>query len=251
MMRTDTSEQDVARFIHKDRLKYSHLKREDYYLQSMLFQYLRRRFGEDEIIDLFKDYGVGVTLCYKSDGLYGNSFIYRNIKGRALQVVEAGFDPNTGQLLQDADVAILHTLDHKNVRYTWQTSEPKIMTSGDLLMEGYDFIPKPSLWGMDRLKHYPNRPIGIVKSEKTALELTLSNPSYTWLATGLIGDLIECMESPDILEDIRCLEANIFVEPDLLAQSEALAKRLKGRGYSISVGLLSDVDGSCSYSDVA
>jgi hypothetical protein len=47
-----------------------------------------------------------------------------------------------------------------------------------------DFNLRQCLFGEHLLKHYPNMPVAIVESEKTAIIASVKLPEYLWLATG-------------------------------------------------------------------
>ncbi|WP_246850461.1 DUF6371 domain-containing protein [Rufibacter roseolus] len=75
-------------------------------------------------------------------------------------------------------------------------------------LEGDDFTLKQCLFGEHLLKRFPNKPVAIVESEKSAIICSVYLPRYIWLAVGGLSSLTK--ERCKVLKD-----RNVTLFPDL------------------------------------
>jgi len=106
------------------------------------------------------------------------------------------------------------------------------------IMNFNSFNLKQCLFGEHLLKHYPNKPVAIVESEKTAIIATAKLPDFIWMATGSINEFKS--SKLNVLKGCR-----IVAFPDLGAYDYWL-KKASGLDFQIEV---SDYLEKCSTTD--
>jgi hypothetical protein len=128
-------------------------------LKTNFSTFLKAVFGEDKAKELVKAYFIGKS---KMDN--GNASIFWQVDSE--QRVRTGkimcYDPETGK------------------RKKGELFSPKWVHG----LLGKPFTYKQCLFGEHLLKEYPNDPVALVESEKTAIIATGYMPQYLWLATG-------------------------------------------------------------------
>ena len=93
-----------------------------------------------------------------------------------------------------------------------------------------EFNLSQCLFGLHRVNEAPEKPLGIVESEKTAIILSIFKPEYIWLATGAKGNF-----KLEFLKAIKKHRISAFPDKgEYVAWSERAAE-LNNRGFKISV----------------
>ncbi|MDD4529754.1 MAG: DUF6371 domain-containing protein, partial [Bacteroidales bacterium] len=95
----------------------------------------------------------------------------------------------------------------KNENVSWVHSELK---KQGILPQDWNL--SQCLFGLHLLIKYPQKPIMLVESEKTAIIMTLFHPCFNWLATGGLNNLSESKIYPirkhkiTAFPDLKCFE---------------------------------------------
>lgn len=113
---------------------------------------------------LIDDYKIGVT---KSKATI---FFQIDVQGRCRTGKIMMYNPETGHRIKDPDVPS---------RVTWVHS---MMKKAGMLPESWEL--SQCLFGEHLLPLYPDKPVGLVESEKTAVIAAGLMPQYLWLSTG-------------------------------------------------------------------
>lgn len=131
---------------------------------SDLVSFLRTVIDPVVLEGLIDDYQIGVT---KSRATI---FFQIDVQGRCRTGKIMMYNPETGHRIKDPDVP---------GRVTWVHS---MMKKAGMLPENWEL--SQCLFGEHLLPLYPDKPVGLVESEKTAVIAAGLMPKYLWLATG-------------------------------------------------------------------
>ena len=135
-----------------------------YNYDSDLLTFLRTVIDPVVLEGLIDDYRIGVT---KSRATI---FFQIDVQGRCRTGKIMMYDPETGHRIKDPDVP---------GRVTWVHS---MMKKAGMLPANWEL--SQCLFGEHLLPLYPDKPVGLVESEKTAVIAAGLMPKYLWLATG-------------------------------------------------------------------
>lgn len=142
---------------------------------SNFLRFLFDNFPSHEVEQVMLDYFVG--------GAKDNRVVFWQIDNqmriRTGKIMQ--YDPQTCKRLKNAS-----TPQHLNAStpLTWVHSELK---KQGILAENWQLTQ--CLFGLHLLIKYPNKPIMLVESEKTAIIMALFHPCFNWLATGGLNNL--------------------------------------------------------------
>ena len=131
---------------------------------SHLITFLRTMFDPVIIEGLIDDYRIGVTRHRDT------IFFQIDVKGRCRTGKIMKYDPETGHRIKDENVP---------GRITWVHS---LMKKLGQLPESWEL--SQCLFGEHLLAEYPDKPVALVESEKTAVICAGLMPKFIWLATG-------------------------------------------------------------------
>ena len=131
---------------------------------SDLVTFLRTVIDPVVLEGLIDDYKIGVT---KSKATI---FFQIDVQGRCRTGKIMMYNPETGHRIKDPDVP---------GRVTWVHS---MMKKAGMLPESWEL--SQCLFGEHLLPLYPDKPVGLVESEKTAVIAAGLMPKFLWLATG-------------------------------------------------------------------
>lgn len=134
------------------------------YEQSNLIKWLILNFGQARIESLIYEYRIGI------DDLGPGTIDW---------VVFWQYDINNN--IRSAKIIKYDTCGHRDKEYAASWYHSKGNYKGPLFP---DFNLKQCLFGEHLIPKYPNKPIAIVESEKTALIASLFIDKYIWLACG-------------------------------------------------------------------
>lgn len=129
------------------------------YSTNSLFVFLAHKFGEENMLRIFKMYNVGTAKKW------GGSPVFWQVdsKGRVHAGKVMAYEKNGHRKKLDGvqSVCWVHSILH---------------------LKGFNL--EQCLFGEHLLPLHPNAKVMIVESEKTALVMTYAMPDYIWLATG-------------------------------------------------------------------
>lgn len=168
-------------------------------IQNVLYQYLCPIF-KLKVRKAFDEYQVGTIQSEKSNFRDWNGscvFWYQNIKGQVLggKVMQYTPEGKRDSQAKYGGITWLHSL---NRLPDWNLGK--------------------CLFGEHLLSQYPNKPIGIVESEKTAITASMCNDEYLWLATGGKSNI-----QPERF--IAITDRKVVFFPDLGGESEWIEKK--------------------------
>lgn len=126
--------------------------------------YLNRLFGFEITYTLLKTYPVGTSKHWPGATVFWQVDAQGNVRTGKIML----YNPATGKRVKEPHNCI-----------TWAHS----------VIKQPDFNLKQCLFGEHLINSYPDKPIAIVESEKTAIIASLYYPQYLWLAVGNLADL--------------------------------------------------------------
>lgn len=100
-------------------------------------------------------------------------FWYIDAQGRVTRGTIVAYNPETGKRIKYA-----------TGERAGQGKISSFVKAAKLIGVGEGWNYKQTLYGEHLLKQYPNKPVGLVESEKTAIIASLYFPQLVWLATG-------------------------------------------------------------------
>lgn len=144
---------------------------------SDFLKFLLTIIDVDTIVRIVKEYLLGVTK--------GGEVIFYQIdsKGRCRTGKVMKYDPLTGHRIKDTTA---------KTPITWVHS---LLKQQGVLPQEWELTQ--CLFGEHLLKKYPDKPVCLVESEKTAIICSCINPECIWLATGGKGQLNDRVEALD------------------------------------------------------
>lgn len=194
--------------------------------KNPLYKYLCRVFGEAEAQRVFHLYHVGTS------AKWGGATVFWQIDAK--EQVRSGkiilYNSETG-----------HRVKEPHSYVSWAHRELQLK----------DFNLKQCLFGEHLLKRYPDAPVILVESEKTAIVMSHFIPSYVWVATGGINgcfkeEFVRSLKGRDVtlIPDLGATQlwkeksiiltriCNRVVVSDLLEQIATEEERSKGLDIS-------------------
>lgn len=132
--------------------------------RSQLVQFLDTVFEPSVVEDLIDEYRLGTT---RSGAVI---FFQLDIQGRCRTGKMMLYDPETGHRIKD---------ENTPGRINWVHS---VMKRSGMLPESWNLTQ--CIFGEHLLPRYPDKPVALVESEKTAVICAGMMPKYLWLATG-------------------------------------------------------------------
>ena len=124
-----------------------------------LHRYLSKIFGKEETDRLFALYKVGTSKKWDGSTVYWQTDYEGNVRtGKIMK-----YDADTGHRIREPASCV-----------TWVHAE----------LRKPDFVLRQCFFGEHLLSDSPDKPVGIVESEKTAIIATHFMPGFVWLATG-------------------------------------------------------------------
>ena len=127
-------------------------------------EFLLHLFDDMAVVKLVMEYQLGVTRA-------GDVIFFQiDIEGRCRTGKIMKYDPETGHRVKD---------EKTKGRINWAHS---LMKRSGALPEDWELTQ--CLFGEHLLMKYPDKPVALVESEKTAVICSAMMPEYVWLATG-------------------------------------------------------------------
>lgn len=131
---------------------------------SSFADFLLHLFDDITVVKLVTEYQLGVTKA-------GDVIFFQiDIEGRCRTGKIMKYDPETGHRIKD---------ERTKGRINWVHS---LMKRSGALPEDWELTQ--CLFGEHLLGRYPDKPVALVESEKTAVICSAMMPEYIWLATG-------------------------------------------------------------------
>ena len=151
---------------------------------SNFLRFLFDNFPSHEVEQVMLDYFVG--------GAKDNRVVFWQIDNqmriRTGKIMQ--YDPQTGKRVKSEELKV-NSDNLKIKNYNLKFSAPTWVHS-ELKKQGIlpdDWQLTQCLFGLHLLIKYPNKPIMLVESEKTAIIMALFHPCFNWLATGGLNNL--------------------------------------------------------------
>lgn len=154
----------------------------NHYEENNFYMFLRNRFGEETAHELAVKYNIGTAKVRKGSCVFWQV----DTQGHVCQGKVMFYDASTGKRSHDVHPTWAHTLMRIDKERIGQC-----------------------FFGEHLLTMYPDRPVGIVESEKSAIIVSFYLPDYVWLATGG-KDGMFAKADMDILKD-----RTVVLFPDL------------------------------------
>jgi len=177
-----------------------------------LFEYMFQRIGTADLEEVWQAYCIGATTDGKEVFW---SFTAENII-RYGKVMD--YDTNGHRRHESGSCFALHPVICK------------YMKSHGYWAADYNPIFKPILFGGHLIADYPDRPIAIVESEKTALVGACLMPILTWVAVGGKNSL-----NPEMLAPCKGHSILLFPDVDARDEWETKCQQLRTQGFDIAV----------------
>lgn len=232
-MTKENESKEVVSIVDSERIesKYSMLSGEKDFPNSALTFFFLKTF-EEKAVEIFNLYKVMSAKQYYKDGKSGTAFLQIDREGKIRQVKVMAYNPKTGKRLKENDEFLIY---NRRTRH-YEKSKPDTPASlfmGRQLMYDKEFVNKQCLFGTHLLDIFPDKPVAIVESEKTALICAIEMPEYVWLATG--GQYGCKWTTPEVYSDLRGRKVTLF--PDLKATEDwkIRAQDLVEGGIDVSV----------------
>ena len=175
-----------------------------HYGENNFYQFLCSRFGEQAALELTGRYNIGTAKVRKGSCVFWQV----DIKGRVCQGKVMLYDAATGKRSHE-------------VHPTWAHTLMKI----DKERVGQCFF------GEHLLAEFPDLPVGIVESEKSAIIASFYLPGYVWLACGG-KDGMFCKANLDIF---KYRKVALFPDLGMKENWEGKAERLRLHGIDTHV----------------
>ncbi len=177
-----------------------------HYSINPLYQYFCRIFGEEETASLFSLYSVGTSTKWGG----ATVFWQKDVNGKF----------RTGKVMK-YDMGNGHRIKEPMAHVSWAHSELKLSA----------FNLKQCLFGEHLLSLYPDTPVMIVESEKTAIVCRHFLPDYLWLATGGKNG---CFNA-DAMQVLKGRDVTLFPDLGAYSQWNAKAHMLEDICHTVSV----------------
>lgn len=151
-----------------------------FYSRNNFFNFLRDLFGELVARQLFAEYCLGTSAYWKGACVFPQIDTEGNLRQIKIMLHDAG----TGKRMKEG--ATVERMDRATRQYVTEVTERSCS-----LVYGRYIAPstrglnlEQTFFGAHLLTEYPDKPVCVVESEKTALIASVYFPGFVWLATG-------------------------------------------------------------------
>ncbi|MBS1527612.1 MAG: hypothetical protein JST19_18340 [Bacteroidetes bacterium] len=179
------------------------------YRRNNLVQYLVKRFGVELTRKLVCHYYIGTSKHWHGATIFWQMDTLGQVRTGKVML----YDATTGKRVKKPYNHI--TWAHALLRATADAGSQMSDCASDLRPPTSDV--RQCLFGEHLLEKYPDMPVAIVESEKTAIIASGHNRSYLWLACGSISNL-----SPKMCAILKGRHVTLY--PDLGAYDQWLVK---------------------------
>lgn len=150
--------------------------------KSDFLRFLSTMFDDSTVERVVQEYRIGTTA--NRDAV----FYQIDRKGRCRTGKVMRYNPLTGHRIKDSDA---------KTPITWVHS---LMKQKRMLPENWELTQ--CLFGEHLLERYPDKPVGLVEAEKTAIIASAMMPKLVWVAVGgktQLGDKVDVLEGREII----------------------------------------------------
>ena len=142
-----------------------------------LVSYLRTVFGIKDTEEVCRRYHIGSTIHWQ----HGTAFWQIDSRQRIRHAKFVLFNAFTGKIMQPG--SYVQRWDWRSQKFKREKAViPCEKLYGKMLARGSNL--HQCFFGEDQINEFPEKKIGIVESEKSAVILSILHPDYVWLATG-------------------------------------------------------------------
>jgi hypothetical protein len=204
------------------------------YERNNFVQYLLDAFDFDVVYQLICRYRIGTARYWKGSTVFW-------------QIDTEGFVRTGKVMLYDTKTGkrVKKPFNHITWVHTLLAGESSMVSSESAVVSGtsgnthnspvtiHNFKLRQCLFGEHLLKEFPDKPVAIVESEKTAIIASAYNDSFVWLAAGSVNNL-----NTEICKPLR--GRTVILYPDLgaydkwTAKARHLQSHLKGSVFAVS-----------------
>ena len=177
---------------------------------SYFMEFLRSRFPEQWVDRVRNDY----MICGDKNKRVIFWQIDEYLRLRTGKIM--AYDPITGKRLKEDNLKIKN-YNLKIQPLTWVHSELK---KAEILDKDWQLTQ--CLFGLHLIRKYPEKPVFVVESEKTAVIMSILKPKYLWLATGGLSLL-----SWEKIWAIRDRQIRLFPDLGCFEKWESKAKEIE------------------------
>lgn len=151
-----------------------------HYQRNNLYRFMQRRFTDLIASLLFKRYFIGTSNHWEG----ATSLPQIDLEGNFRQCKLMLFNPDTGRRVRAGSQ--VRKFNRESGQFETITADQDCTKIyGKYLSEETKGLNlQQTFFGAHLLPEHPNKPIGLVESEKTALIASVYFPDYIWLATG-------------------------------------------------------------------
>ena len=175
-----------------------------HYRENNFFLFLCSRFGEQAALELAGRYNIGTAKVRKGSCVFWQV----DIRGRVCQGKVMFYDASTGNRSHEVHPTWAHTLMRIDKERVGQC-----------------------FFGEHLLAEFPDLPVGIVESEKSAIIASFYLPGYVWLACGGKDGMFGKADL-DIFKDRKVV---LFPDLGMLENWEGKAEKLRRHGIEAHV----------------
>ena len=175
-----------------------------HYRENNFYQFLCSRFGEQTALELAERYNIGTAKVRKGSCVFWQV----DIRGRVCQGKVMFYDASTGKRSHEVHPTWAHTLMRIDKERVGQC-----------------------FFGEHLLAEFPDLPVGIVESEKSAIIASFYLPGYVWLACGGKDGMFGKADL-DIFKDRKVV---LFPDLGMKENWEGKAEKLRRHGIEAHV----------------
>lgn len=170
---------------------------QSHYDENNFVKWLQKLFAKSVAMHLVRLYQIGTSKFWPGATVFWQ--------------VDAGGNVRAGKIMH-YDAATGRRTKHPVSRVTWVHS----------VLGLQDYQLRQCLFGEHLLAQFPDKPVAIVESEKTAIVCSVFLPGFVWLATGGVGNL-----SDDLLKPLRGRKVVLFPDLGAFDQWKSKAAQIK------------------------
>jgi hypothetical protein len=151
-----------------------------YHKKNNFYQFLSVLFGHGIAKDLFAKYLIGTSSYWKGAALFPQIDQAGNLRQIKIMLHHA----NTGKRIKEGEQ--VERFDRQEKKYVTEVTEKSCsLIYGRFIDDSTMSLNlEQTFFGCHLLTEYPNKPVCIVESEKTALIASVYMPGFIWMATG-------------------------------------------------------------------
>lgn len=196
---------------------------------------LIKTWGRERAESALEEYDVWVARDFRRDQKYGAAFVQRDINGGIRNVKLIAYKPD-GHRIKDGEDCLVY--DWRQRAYINRPEGPMANLAGKRIAYKYKLSANQCFFGENLLAKYPDKDVGLVEGEKSAVICSMAAPEITWIAS---GGLYGCRwYDPEVYHVLQGRRVTLF--PDLGAEEdwEMRAESMALDGIDVSIFCLED-----------